>query len=88
MESVSHFDLVGKLGSHGGLEGFGKVLANHEDYFRESRSDRIEYRVVEDSFPIGPHGIHLLKATITAAHASCENDECGGIYHVGLIWKG
>ena len=39
----------------------------------ESGTDGIEYRVIQNRFSMGAHGVHLLEAAVAATHTCCKN---------------
>ena len=67
---------TGVLFLDGGFHGFTERLADDIDDFSESRFDGIVDRIIDNGFTIGAEAVHLLEASIAAAHSGCKDKKC------------
>ncbi len=51
------------------------VAPDNEDNPLKSHPQSVGHRVIEESFPRRPHGVHLLQSAVAAAHSGGENKE-------------
>ena len=51
---------------------FCKILADDEDYFAESGTAGVFYRVIDHGLSGRPHGVELFETAVAGAHASGE----------------
>ena len=58
-----------------------ELLPDDEHHTGKTGPDSIKYRVIEHSLAIWPHRVHLLQATVAAAHSGGEYEKCGAGRH-------
>ena len=62
-----------------------QIFVDDEDDLFEARLHRVVQGIVDDDLPVGPDGIDLLEAAVTASHPRGHDDECRLLLFVHIV---